>query len=59
MRFRAANAWDDLPPVPIVGARLGATTPGWIAREARKDTSNSREPANRCYGAFCGGCGAR
>lgn len=27
MRFRAANAWDDLPPVPVVGARLGATAP--------------------------------
>jgi hypothetical protein len=26
-RFRASNGWDDLPPVPIVAARLGATAP--------------------------------
>ncbi len=26
-RFRANNAFDDLPPVPVVAARLGATAP--------------------------------
>lgn len=26
-KFRSANAWDDLPPVPVIGARLGASAP--------------------------------
>ena len=26
-KFRASNAYDDLPPVPVIGARLGATAP--------------------------------
>ena len=25
--FRAMNSWDDLPPTPIAGARLGSTAP--------------------------------
>lgn len=26
-KFRSAQGWDDLPPIPIVGARLGSTAP--------------------------------
>lgn len=26
-KFRASNAYDNLPPVPVIGARLGATAP--------------------------------